>query len=107
MSQSKVALHFCAAEVDVAILEANFFVLDGLVGGREGRELGVVEDEELCGFKLDFAGGHFGIDGVFVAQAKFADGGDDVLGTDLLAFGVAFGDELLVEDDLGEARRGR
>ena len=38
-----------------------------------------------------------------VAQADFADGGDDILGAHLLALGVAVGDKLLVENDLGDA----
>ena len=92
-----------AAQVDVAVLEADFLVLNGFFGGREGRQARVVEDEKLGGLDLDFAGGHLGIDGVGIAQADFAHGGDDVLGANLLALGVAFGDELLVEHDLGDA----
>ena len=59
--------------------------------------------QQLGGLNLDFAGGHFGVDGVGVAQAHLADGGDDVLGADLLAFGVAVGGQLLVEHNLGDA----
>ncbi len=103
VAQPEVALHLGAAQVDVAIFEADFFVLDGFFGGREGREARVVEDAQLGGLDLDFAGGHFGIDGVGVAQADFADGGDDVLGADLLAFEVAVGSQFFVEDDLGDA----
>ena len=86
VAQTKVTLHLGAAKVDVAILEAGFFVLDGFFRRRERRLAGVVEDEELGGLDFDFAGGHFGVDGVLGAQADLADGGDDVLGADLLAF---------------------
>ena len=103
VAQAEVALHLGAAQVDVAIFEADFFVLDGFFGGRERRQARVVEDEQLGGFDLDFAGGHLGVDGVGVAQADLADGGDDVLGPHLLALGVAVGRELFVENDLGDA----
>ena len=39
----------------------------------------------------------------FVAQTQLTNGGDDVLGADLLALGVALGSELLVEHDLSDA----
>ncbi len=103
VAEPEVALHLGTAQVDVAVLEADFLVLDGFFSGREGGEAGVVEHAQLGGLDLDFAGVHLGVDGVFVAQADFADGGDDILGADLLALGVALGDELLVEHDLGDA----
>jgi hypothetical protein len=77
--------------------------LDGFVGGGKGRKTRVVEDEKLGGLDLDFAGGHFGIDGVGGAQAHLADSGNDVLGANLFAFQVAVGGELLVEHDLDDA----
>ena len=103
VAQAEVALHLGAAQVDVAVLEADFFVLDGFFGGRKRRQARVVEDAQLGGLDLDFAGGHLGIDGVGVAQAHLAHGGDNVLGADLFALQVAFGRQLLVEDDLGDA----
>ena len=103
VAQPEVALHLDAAEIDVAIFEADLFVLDGFFGGREGGETGVVEHAELGSFDLDFAGGHFGIDGVGRAQADFADGSDDIFGAHLLSLGVAVGDKLLIEDNLGDA----
>jgi len=63
----------------------------------------VVENANLRGLDLDFARGHFGIDGVGVAQAHLADSGDNVLGPHLLALQVAVGSQLLVEDNLGNA----
>ena len=71
--------------------------------GEKGARRVSLRTQQLGGLDLDFAGGHFGIDGVLVAQADLADGGDDVLGAHLLALGVAVGGELLVEDDLGDA----
>ncbi len=103
MAEAEVALHLRAAQVNVAVLEADFFVLDGFFRGRKRRQARVVEDEQLGGFDLDFAGGHLGIDGVLIAQAHFAHGGDDVLRADLFALGVAVGRQLLVEHNLGDA----
>jgi hypothetical protein len=103
VAQPEVALHLRAAQIDVAIFEAHFFVLDRFFSRRKGREVRVVENANLRGLDLDFARGHFGIDGVRIAQAHLADGGDDVFGTDLLAFQVAVGSELLIEDNLGDA----
>ena len=79
VAQPEVALHLGAAQVEVAILQAHLFVLDGVFGGRERRQARVVEDAQLGGLDLDFAGRHLGIDGVLVAQAHLAHGGDDVL----------------------------
>ena len=103
VAQPEVALHLGAAQIDVAIFEADFFVLNGFFRGREGCEARVVEDADLGGLDLDFAGGHFGIDGVGIAEAHLPNGGDDVLGADLFTFQVAFRSQFLVEDDLGDA----
>ena len=103
MAQPEIALHLGAAQVDVAIFEAHFLVLDGFFGRRERRQARVIQDAQLGGFDLDFAGGHLGIDGVLVAQAHLAHGGDDVLGPHLFALRVALGSELFVEHHLGNA----
>ena len=66
----EVLLHLGAAEVDVAVLEADLFVGDGVFGGREGRGLCVVEEQELVGDELDVAGGHVGIGEAFAALAE-------------------------------------
>jgi len=42
VAETEVALHLRAAQVDVAIFEADFFVLDGFFRGREGRQAAVV-----------------------------------------------------------------
>ncbi len=103
VAQPEVALHLGAAQVDVAILEAHFFVLDRFFRRRKGRQARVVEDPQLGRLDLDLAGRHLGIDGVVVAQPHLADGGDYVLGPHLLALGVAVGRQFLVQDDLGDA----
>ena len=71
--------------------------------GRKRRQARVVQDEQLGGLNLDFAGRHLGIDGVLVAQAHLAHGGDDVLRPHLLALQVAVGGQLLVQHDLRDA----
>ena len=48
VAELEVALQLGAAEVEVAVLEADLFVRDGgVVGDGEGRGLGVVEEEEI------------------------------------------------------------
>src|ERR1039458_999287 len=53
VAQAEVVLHLRAAQVHVAVLEANLFVLDGFVRRRERRQAGIVQDEDLGGFYLD------------------------------------------------------
>jgi hypothetical protein len=98
-----IVLHFGTAQIEVAVLEADLFVLDGVFGGREGRNFGVVEDEELGGGDLDLAGFHLWVDDVGSAKADLTDGGDDVLGADVLGFGMALGRDFFVEDNLRDA----
>ena len=107
VAQPEVALHLGAAQVNVAIFEARLFVLDRFFRGRKRRQPRVVEDAQLGGLNLDFAGGHLGIDGVIAAQAHLAHGGDDILGPHLLAFEVAVGRQFLVQHDLRRCRCGR
>ncbi len=97
---------FCisdAAKVDVAVLEADFLVGDGVFSGREGGRLRVVEEEERVGDELDFAGGHVGVGEAFAAVAEDSGDGDDVLGARGFGLGVSFGADFLIEDDLGDA----
>ena len=103
VAQAEVALHLGPAQVDVAVLEADFFVLDGFFRRRKRRQASVIEDQQLGGLDFDFAGGHFGVDGVRVAEADFAHGGDDVFRADLFALEMAIGRELFVKHDLGDA----
>ena len=103
VAQPEIALHLGAAQVDVAVLQPHFLVLDRLFGGRERRQARVVQHPQLGGLDLDFAGRHLGIDGVRVAQAHLAHRGDHVLRPHLLALGVALGREFLVEHHLGNA----
>ncbi len=107
VAQPEVALHLGAAQVDVAIFQPHLFVLDGFFRRRKGRQPRVVQDAQFGGLNLDFAGGHLGIDGVRVAQAHLADGGDNVLRPHLLALGVALGSQLLVQHDLAMPVRSR
>ena len=103
VAQAEVALHLETAQINVAVFEADFLVLNGLFGRRKGRQARVVQDEQLGGLDLDLAGLHFGIDGVLRAQAHFAHGGDHVLGANLLALCVAFGRELFIQNNLTDA----
>ena len=84
-------------------MSRDFFVLDGFFRRRKRRQARVVEDAQLGGLNLDFAGRHLGIDGVLVAQAHLAHRGDNILRPHLLALRVALGRQFLVEHDLGDA----
>ena len=79
-AQPEVARHFRPAQVQVAILQAEFFV-DGAgdfrVVHRKGEHLGHVQHFQGGGGDLDFAGGNFGIVGAGGAGADFAGDGDD------------------------------
>ena len=46
VAQAEVALHLGAAQVDVAIFEPDFLVLDGFFGGRKRRQARVVQNEQ-------------------------------------------------------------
>ncbi len=104
MAQAEVALHLWAAQIDVAILEADFFVLNRFFRRRKRRKARVVEDQKLSSLNLDLASRHLGVDCVGVAQADLADCGHDVLRADCLALQVPIGSELFVEHHLGDAR---
>ena len=103
VAQLEVALHLWATKIDIAVLEADFFVLDGFFRGREWGEARVVENEELRSLNLDFTGRHLRIDGVLIAQAHLANRRDNVFRADLLAFEMAVGGQFLVQDNLAEA----
>ena len=103
MAQGEVVLHLRAAEVEVAVLEADLFVGDGVVCDGEGRGLGVVEEEELVGDDFDEAGGHVGVGEAFSAETDFSFDGYDEFAAGGFGFGVGGGGGFLVEDDLGDA----
>ena len=69
VAQREVLLHLGAAQVEVAVLEADLFVGDGVFGGRERRRLRLVEQQQFVGDDLDFAGGHVGVGEAFAALA--------------------------------------
>ena len=93
-AQREVVLHLGAAQVEVAILEADFFVGDGVFGGGEGRRLRLVEEEEFVGDDFDLAGGHVGVIEPRAAAADLALDGDDVLRAGGFGLGVGFAGEL-------------
>ena len=103
VAQAEVALHLRPAQVDVAVFEPDFFVLDGLFGRRKRRQPRVVQHQQLGRLNLDLAGRHLGIDGVRAAQAHLAHSGNHVLRPHLLALQVAVGRQLLVQHNLRDA----
>ena len=106
-AEAKVAGHFRAAEIEVAVLKAEFFV-DGagdlrVVHGK-GEDFGQVEKFEGGGGDFDFAGGNFGIVGAGGAGADLAGDGDDAFGAEGGGAVEKFRGQIgRVEDGLGAA----
>ena len=103
VAQANVVLHLRPAQVDVAILQAHFFVGQHGVGGREGQRLAVVQQAKLVGDDFDFAGGIVLVDGAGVAQLDVADDGDDELRAHGAGLLVHCGAGVGGDDDLGDA----
>jgi hypothetical protein len=70
------------AQVEVAVLQADFFIGHSGLGGREGQRLAVVQQAQLVGDDFDFAGGHVGVDGPRRA-ADVPDDGDNKFRADM------------------------
>ena len=77
--QLNVALHLRAAQVDVTVLQAHFFVGQHGVGGREGQRLAVVQQAQLVGDDFDLAGRDVFVDGARIAQLHVPDDGEHKL----------------------------
>jgi hypothetical protein len=58
VAQSDVALHPLAAQIQVAVLEAQGFRFACLAVNVEGRRLGLIEDGGLLGDDLDLTSWH-------------------------------------------------
>ena len=73
-----VELHNFAAQVDVAIFQARFFVGERRVRRQERRQLRLVQDADFARHQFHFAGGNVFVHRVGIAQLHRADHGDDV-----------------------------
>ena len=79
-AQAEVARHFGPAQIEVAILQAQFLVhlaRDFRVVHRERQHFGHVQHFELLRHHFDFAGGNFGIVRAGGTLADFAGDADD------------------------------
>ncbi len=101
VAQGEIAMRLGAAEVDVAIAQAGFFGGVDFVFDGEWRCFGVIENVQLGGDELDFAGGEFGVG--FLALDYIAFDGDDEFAAGLLGLGVGCGLRFFVEDNLHDA----
>ena len=90
-----------AAKIEIAVAQARFFGGVDFVFDREWRGFCVVQNVQLRGDDLDFAGGQVGIG--FLALDYFAFDRDYVFAADVFGFGVGFGLRFFVEDDLDDA----
>ena len=91
VAKPEILLHLDPAEVEVAILQPNFFVRDSVFSGRKRRRLRLVEQQQFGGDDLDLAGIHARVFEARFAAAHRADSGDDILGTRGLGLGVGRG----------------
>ncbi len=91
-----VELHGLAAQVDVAILQAHFFIGENAFAGQEWRLFGFVEQAEFVYHQFDFAGGNGLIERRGIALLNGSGDGDDVLITQQTGFFVRSGIEFFV-----------
>ena len=101
--QLEVVLHLRPAQIDVAILQPHFLVLDRLFRRRKRRQPRIVQHAQLRRLNLDLARRHLGIDRVLVAQPHLAHRGDHVLRPHLLALRVPFGNQVVIQHHLRNA----
>ena len=101
MAQGDGALHIGAAQVQIAVLQADSVLHVGVLHDLEGRGVGLGQQAQLGDLHLNVAGGHIGVLGLTLPD--HASGGDDILAAqgsgllkDLLGSGV-------VEGELDEA----
>jgi nitrate reductase NapAB chaperone NapD len=85
VAQPQALRHLLAAQVEVAVAQAQFFG-DFLVV-MEGRRLGGVEQRQLGGQQLDFTGGQLAVDGALGPAAHRAAHRHHVFAAQLLAGG--------------------
>ncbi len=102
-AQHDIALHVRAPQVDVAVFQARVFLhVDGFFHG-ERRRARFVQDPDLLGYQLHFAGFERGIHGFGRACGNAAFDSDDVLGAQRFGLGVEFRAAIGVEDNLRNA----
>ena len=98
-----VVLHLGAAQVEVAIFQAQLFVGGDVLRRKERRQLAVVEQPQFGGDDFDLAGRDVLVDVRAIAQLDRADDGDDELVAKLAGFVVHARACVRVEDDLRDA----
>ena len=102
MAQFEVLLHLLPAQIDIAVFQTKLFVGNRFFGRRERRHARVVQDQQLLGSNLNFAGRHFGIDYIRAATANCALDRHHIFRPDLFGLGVALRGPVFVEHDLGD-----
>ncbi len=101
VAQREVAMRLRAAQIKIAVAQARFFRGVDFVFDGKRRRFGVVQNVELGGNQLDFAGGEMRIR--FLAFKHFAFDGDHKFAARLLGFGVRRGLRLFIENHLNDA----
>ena len=102
-AQDDVALHARAAQIHVAVLQADVFADADFLFHGERRRARFVEDPDLRRHHFDFAGGQVGIHGLGRALLHRAFHRDHVFGAHLFGALVNGRIDIFVEDRLGEA----
>ena len=101
MAQADVVLQLRPAQIEIAILQPRLFRDVLILGDRERRRLGLVEDAHFLRAHFDLAGRQRPVHGVVRAALDLAEDGDDELGAHALD---ALEQRLVAFDDhLGQA----
>ena len=104
--KAEVGLQLWAAQIEIAILQAQVFGGQGLRRRSiqlKGKRARVIEDDKLARLDLNVAGSVLWIAGAFIAQHHFADHSQNIFAAHFFGFGVGVGGVLLVYHDLRDA----
>src|SRR5208282_6714132 len=98
-----VELHGVAAQVDVAIFQAHFFVGQHRIRWQKGQRLRHVQNAQFFNHQFDFAGWDVGIDGVGIATLDLSYGRDYKLIAQCFGLFMDGRIQFVVKDNLGYA----
>ena len=104
MPQFDIELHSIAAEINVAIFQAQFFIGQNRIAGEKLRLFGFVQNAQLLCDQFYFAGADVLVYCVWLAQLNRANRSDHVFVAQLSCFLVQRGIVFFVEYDLSNSR---
>ena len=99
-AQNNVIVQRLAAQIEIAMLEADFFGIFLLAKDRQWQWVGLALDEEFSGAQFNLACGQLCVDGFCIAGEDFADDGDDTFRWATLGSFVKF--RVRIDDNLAD-----